>query len=83
MQEFSTKAYIEIKEIQLIFWDFDGVIKDSVQVKISSFCKLFEHYGLEVVEKIRVHNERNGGMSRYMKFPIYLDWRACHTDKNQ
>ena len=35
---------------------------------------MFEPYGSEIVDKVRVHNEQNGGMSRFMKFPIYLDW---------
>ena len=26
------------KQAKIIFWDFDGVIKDSVQVKDSTFC---------------------------------------------
>ncbi len=63
-----------ITNAKIIFWDFDGVIKDSAQVKTNSFCKLFESYGNEIVEKIRNHNDLNGGMSRYDKFPIYLSW---------
>jgi phosphoglycolate phosphatase-like HAD superfamily hydrolase len=63
-----------IEKAKIIFWDFDGVIKDSVRVKIDSFCQLFEPYGSEIVEKVRVHNEQNGGMSRLEKFPIYLSW---------
>lgn len=63
-----------ISQAKIIFWDFDGVIKDSVKVKTDSFSKLFESYGKEIVEKIRAHNEENGGMSRYDKFPLYLRW---------
>jgi phosphoglycolate phosphatase-like HAD superfamily hydrolase len=63
-----------LKEFNTIFWDFDGVIKDSVEVKTAAYIKLFEAFGLGVVEKVRHHHECNGGMSRFDKFPIYLKW---------
>lgn len=61
-----------IRNSRLIFWDFDGVIKESVDIKTHAFLKLFEEYGSEVMEKVRIHHESNGGMSRFDKFPIYL-----------
>ena len=63
-----------IKKAKVIFWDFDGVIKESVGVKTKAFQKLFVEYGNEVSEKIRIHHEANGGMSRFKKFPIYLEF---------
>jgi phosphoglycolate phosphatase-like HAD superfamily hydrolase len=60
------------KEYNCIFWDFDGVIKDSVEVKSIAFEKLFESFGQNVARKVREHHEDNGGMSRYDKLPIYL-----------
>lgn len=63
-----------VTQSKIIFWDFDGVIKDSVSVKIESFCRLFESYGSEVEAKIKIHNETNGGMSRFDKIPLYLEW---------
>ncbi len=72
---------IKIKKV--IFWDFDGVIKDSVSVKVESFCKLFESYGTDIVDKIRVHNQNNGGMSRFEKFPIYLNWVGEKVSDNR
>lgn len=59
---------------KLIFWDFDGVIKDSVAVKTKAFVQLFAPYGHEVAEKVRFHHEANGGMSRFDKIPLYLRW---------
>lgn len=58
----------------LLFWDFDGVIKDSVDVKTRAFVNLFRANGPEFAEKVRVHHENNGGMSRFEKIPIYLRW---------
>lgn len=55
-------------------WDFDGVIKDSLDVKTEAFSSMFENYGSEVAERVRQHHLANGGMSRYEKFPIYASW---------
>lgn len=57
-----------------VFWDFDGVIKDSVEVKTRAYVDLFAPYGPEVAEKVRSHHQANGGMSRFDKIPIYLRW---------
>ena len=58
----------------IIFWDFDGVIKDSVSVKTLAFEKLFVPYGLEIAQKVKRHHESNGGLSRFEKIPLYLSW---------
>jgi len=57
-----------------LFWDFDGVIKDSVAVKSDAFESLFTPFGAEVATRVRVHHEQYGGMSRYEKLPLYLRW---------
>lgn len=62
-----------IKKAKTIFWDFDGVIKDSVSVKSDAFEELFSPFGSDIAKKIRMHHEDNGGMSRYDKLPIYLN----------
>jgi len=58
----------------VIFWDFDGVIKDSVEVKSKAFGELFSPFGFDIVKKIIDHHEENSGMSRFEKIPIYLGW---------
>jgi len=68
------KKSILFLKYQNIFIDFDGVIKDSVAVKADVFEHLFLSSGKEISKKVRVHHEINGGMSRYDKFPIYLEW---------
>ena len=40
-----------LKGKQLVFWDFDGVIKDSVSVKSMGYEQLFMPYGEDVVDK--------------------------------
>lgn len=57
-----------------IFWDFDGVIKESLDVKTDAFESLFSNYGSYVAQKVRNHHLQNIGISRYKKIPIYLSW---------
>lgn len=67
-----------MKEFSLLFWDFDGVIKDSVEVKAAAFEQLFRPFGSGVAARVRKHHEDNGGLSRYEKLPLYLSW-AGHS----
>ena len=57
-----------------IFWDFDGVIKDSVEIKSNAYEDLFLQWGEQVSHKVRDHHRLNGGMSRFDKIPLYLSW---------
>ena len=66
---------------KIIFWDFDGVIKDSVNVKTWAFMNLFDKCNNEIKERIRLHHESNGGMSRYDKIPIYLKYMNLKPTK--
>ena len=57
--------------IKNIFFDFDGVIVESVNVKTEAFRELYNNYGIDIVNKVVKHHRANGGMSRYEKFKIY------------
>jgi len=65
----------------LVFWDFDGVIKETVNIKEQAFVKLFLPFGQEVTQKVSKHHESNGGMSRFDKFPIYLRWAGIEPQQ--
>ena len=67
--------------VKMIFWDFDGVIKESVSVKTDAFVEIFQPYGLEVVKKVKLHHLENGGMSRFDKIPLYLKWSGVEPTK--
>lgn len=56
-----------------IIFDFDGVLVDSVDIKARAFRKMFEQYGDDVAERVVMHHNENGGMSRYDKFKIYYE----------
>lgn len=72
-----------LRRAVLIFWDFDGVIKDSVGVKSQAFEKLFLPYGQELTNRVRRHHESNGGVSRFQKIPLYLKWAGESADIHQ
>ncbi len=65
---------LQLEKYRIVFWDFDGVIKDSVEVKTKAFSELFRSFGEEVMAKVRNHHLNNGGMSRFNKIPIYLKY---------
>ena len=58
-------------DCQAFFFDFDGVLVDSVEVKTEAFAILFESFGPEVRDKVVDHHRRNGGMTRKDKFRHY------------
>lgn len=63
-----------LNRCRVLFWDFDGVIKESVDTKTRAFVALFEPFGAELAQRVREHHERNGGLSRLVKIPLYLGW---------
>lgn len=66
-----------LEQARLVFWDFDGVIKESVSVKTDAFVRLFSRYGPDVAERVRAHHEGHGGLSRFEKIPLYLTWAGA------
>lgn len=53
---------------RLVFFDFDGVLVDSVEVKTNAFVALYEPFGDRVMEEVRAYHLANAGVSRYDKF---------------
>ena len=52
---------------QAVFFDFDGVIADSTEVKVRAFATLFATYGPEVQKAVIRYHLDNGGMPRHQK----------------
>lgn len=71
-----------LRKTKLVFWDFDGVIKDSIEVKTEAFVKLFQNVGGDVAAQVREHHLANGGMSRFEKLPIYLRWAGIEPNES-
>lgn len=64
----------QLSQPKLIFWDFDGVIKESIEVKTQAYMQLVQPFGDGIVERVQEHHEAHGGMSRFDKLPLYLQW---------
>ena len=56
---------------EAVFFDFDGVILDSMNIKTRAFAELFSQYGPEIEAKVVEYHIANGGVSRYEKFKYY------------
>lgn len=56
-------------KIKNIFFDFDGVIIDSVELKTEAFRQMYLPYGEEIANKVVEDHTAHGGVSRYAKFP--------------
>lgn len=72
-----------LKKAKIIFWDFDGVIKESINIKSLAFENLFQSFGEEVVARVAAHHVQNGGMSRFEKMPVYLEWAGEVATENK
>ena len=59
-----------LKQFDVIFWDFDGVIKKSNQIKIDALADVFSDSNN--LENIIQHHIENQGVSRFEKIPLYL-----------
>ena len=57
--------------IKAIIFDFDGVIVESVNIKLDAFAYMYRAHGNDVVDKVVTHHLANGGMSRFDKFRLY------------
>ncbi len=61
------------KETEVIFWDFDGVILDSMAVRDWGFREIFKNYSEAQVEKLITYHRENGGLSRYVKIRYFYE----------
>ncbi len=59
---------LNIDKYDNFFFDFDGVIVDSVNIKTEAFGELFRQYGKKVVSQFLEYHKKHGGVSRYEKF---------------
>jgi len=58
--------------IKAIIWDIDGVIIESSEIKTETFKILFADYPDKLPEIISYH-QKNGGLSRYVKFRYFYE----------
>jgi phosphoglycolate phosphatase-like HAD superfamily hydrolase len=61
------------KNKNVILWDFDGVILDSMDVREKGFREVLAQYPEEQVEQLLEYHNNNGGLSRYVKFRYFQE----------
>lgn len=66
-----------------IIFDFDGVITESLDVKTVALMKLYEPYGIEIVQQVKRYHLENGGMSRFEKFRYFHNILLCRDFNEQ
>ena len=59
-----------LSKASVVFWDFDGVIKESTSIKSLAYEQMFSEYGGKILEQVLEHHNKNGGVSRDLKFPF-------------
>ena len=59
--------------ISTVFWDFDGVLLRSNQVRDQGFAQVLASYPEDQVEQLMTYHRRNGGLSRYVKFRYFYE----------
>lgn len=62
-----------LQEKKVIFWDFDGVIMDSMSVRNKGFELVLKEFPKEQVELLMQFHLKNGGLSRYVKFRYFFE----------
>lgn len=60
-------------KITTIFWDFDGVILDSMNVRDWGFKEIFKNFSKPQVEELIRYHRINGGLSRYVKISYFYE----------
>ncbi len=58
---------------EAVFFDFDGVILDSVDVKTQAFAAMFRSYGPDVEKAVVEYHLAHGGISRFKKFKYFYE----------
>lgn len=56
-----------------IFWDFDGVILDSMSDRDYGFEEIFKSFDKLHVKKLLEYHRVNGGLSRYVKIKYFFN----------
>lgn len=58
-------------KLEAVFFDFDGVICDSVNIKTEAFSEIYRQYGERIEKAVVDFHLSNGGMSRHEKFKFW------------
>ena len=62
-----------LTKIKVIFFDFDGVILDSMDIREWGYSKIFSNYNPEFVKRLIDFHRENGGISRFYKIRYFYE----------
>lgn len=57
--------------VDAVVFDFDGVVVDSVELKVDAFRDMYRDHGVEVMDAVEAYQRYHGGMSRMKKFAYF------------
>ena len=69
--------------VKVIFWDFDGVILDSNEIRETGFREILKDYDIGLVDKLIQYHRLNGGKSRYVKLRFFFEEIVKRKTSNQ
>lgn len=61
------------KKYKVIFWDFDGVLLNSNKIRDLGFIEVLKDYPENQVDQLMEFHQKNGGLSRYVKFRYFYE----------
>lgn len=70
---FAVEKSSDLKSFEALFWDFDGVLMSSNEIRDKGFVKVLASYPESEVEKLLKFHRENGGLSRYVKFRYFFE----------
>jgi HAD superfamily hydrolase (TIGR01549 family) len=60
-----------MSKITTIFFDFDGVLAESVNIKTEAFRQMYLDQGEDFADRVVQYHIENGGVSRFEKIKLY------------
>lgn len=60
-------------KFKVIFWDFDGVLMNSNEIRDLGFVRVLSDYPKQKVDQLLKFHIKNGGLSRYVKFRYFFE----------
>lgn len=67
-----------------VFFDFDGVIVDSVEAKITAFGELYDEFGPEIRAEVEAYQRAVPGETRFAKIPhFHRDLLGIHLSEGE
>lgn len=62
-----------LKDIKNIIFDFDGVIINSMDLRVDGVSKVFAHYDKQLVDKFISYYRYNAGLSKFIKIKYFYN----------